>query len=303
MKSIILGRRATLLLVCLVVWFLRVVAVAATSVTIAVTGDVHTPDAKMVADVIRARQPLDAVLLTGDTYNGQTATLPKYQEIYRGSYDRFLSIIFPSPGNHDQRAEPPFSGYQAFWGAAAHPPTMYYSFNRGGWHIISLDSVSFRGEAPATSQQLAWLKTDLAANAKKPVIAYWHYPYFSRAKHGGTPAMKPFWQALEAHGAALVFSGHNHAYERFPPLDAEGRPADPARGVQQFVISPGGATPAQPEKENANGPAPAVSHGGTQHVGFFVLHPDGGYSFTIESVDKSRPTAIVDQGEGKLQPD
>jgi hypothetical protein len=178
---------------------------------------------------------------------------------------------------------------------------MYYSFNLGGWHIISLNSVSFReGKADATNQ-LQWLKSDLAAHPKKPVIAYWHYPYFSRAKHCGDPKMKPLWQALETHGPALVFSGHNHVYERFPPLDAEGKPTDVAMGVQQFVIGPGGAKPTDKEKDDAKGPASMVFHGGAQHIGFFVLQPDGSCAFTVKSVSKEGTTAVVDKGKFQLR--
>ena len=37
-------------------------------------------------------------------------------------------------------------------------------------------------------------------------------------------------------------SGHDHTYERFAPQDPEGR-ADPIRGIRQFVVGTGGASP------------------------------------------------------------
>jgi hypothetical protein len=276
------------------------VAAAAEGVTIAVTGDIYTPEAKVVSDVILAQKPLDAVLLVGDTCNGKTSPLEKYKEVHKGTYDRFMALIRPAPGNHDKLSTPPFSGYTAFWGRAAHAPELYYSFELGGWHIISLDSVSFHDTKVNGPKQLAWLKADLAAHPKTPVIAYWHYPYFSRAKHLGDPQMKSVWQALEAHGPALVFCGHNHVYERFPPLDAEGAKVAEAKGVQEFVIGPGGASPIKAEAPDAPGPASAVFHGGAQHVGFFVLQPGGAFAFKVKSVSKTGETAVVDQGQGKL---
>ena len=36
-----------------------------------------------------------------------------------------------------------------------------------------------------------------------------------------------------------MLSGHEHAYERFAPQDADGN-ADPARGIRQFVVGTGG---------------------------------------------------------------
>lgn len=280
---------------------LGMAAAAAEGVTIAVTGDIYTPDAKVVSDAILAQKPLDAVLLVGDTCNGKTSPLEKFKEIHQGTYDRFMALIFPCPGNHDTYAKPPFSGYRAYWGRAAHAPEMYYSFNLGGWHIVSLDSVTFREANAAAAQQLAWLKADLAAHPKQPVIAYWHYPMFSRAKHLGDPKMKQLWQALEEHGPALLFCGHNHVYERFPALDADGHTVAETKGVQEFVIGPGGATPIKAETSDAPGPASAVFHGGAQHVGFFVLQPAGGFAYTVKSVSKQGQTAVVDHGTGKLQ--
>jgi|GEM_PF-4881111 len=301
MQSIHLTRRRALLVLCSLVLSLRLVAVAAENATIAVTGDIYTPDVKVVSDVILEQKPLDAVLLVGDTCNAKITPLEEYKKTYKGTFDRFLSIVFPSPGNHDEHTKPSFSGYCAFWGKAAHVPRLYYSFDLGGWHIISLNSVSFRDGKEDARKQLQWLKSDLAAHPQTPVIAYWHYPYFSRAKHCGDPKMKPLWQALETHGPALVFSGHNHVYERFPALDAEGNPSDAGRGVQQFVIGSGGAKPVDSEKKDAKGPSSQVFHGGTQHVGFFALRPDGSYAFTIKSVAKDGKTAVVDQGKGKLK--
>jgi hypothetical protein len=51
--------------------------------------------------------------------------------------------------------------------------------------------------------------------------------------------VQPLWQALYDYGAEVVFSGHNHDYERFAPQNASGG-ADPARGIRQFVVGTGG---------------------------------------------------------------
>ena len=292
-------RRSWLTLV--LVLALGLAASAAEGVTIAVTGDIYTPDAKVVSDAILAQKPLDAVLLVGDTCNGAKTPLEKYKEIHQGTFDRFRALTFPCPGNHDKLSVPAFSGYRAYWGQAAHAPEQYYSFDLGGWHIVSLDSVTFRDEKSDAQKQLAWLKSDLAAHPKKPVIAYWHYPYFSRAKHLGDPKMKPLWQTLEAHGPALLFCGHNHVYERFPALDAEGHAVAESKGIQEFVIGPGGASPVKAQDPKATGPATTVFHGGAQHVGFFVLQPDGSFAYTIKSIGKQGETAVVDQGQGSLQ--
>ena len=271
-----------------------------TGVTVAATGDIAAAGAKVVSDVILAHPAVSAVLLAGDTNNATPTPLETYHRLYAGTYDRFREKIFPAPGNHDRYSEPLFSAYRAFWGPAAHGPEMYYSFELGGWHIVSLDSYNYYSTGgAAAAAQLAWLKADLAANPRKPTLVYWHHPLFSRAKHDGNPKMKPFWDAIYAHGPALVVNGHNHVYERFGPLDPNGQLVAENRGIQQFQISPGGAAPVDTQN-STEGPAPAKFHGDAYHVGFFTLHSDGGYRYTINSVDRSGATAVVDTGAGNL---
>ena len=283
--------------------FIPQILVAA-GVTIAVTGDLDNSgtskgNAKRVSDLILAQNPLDAVLLVGDTCNATPTPIEEYRKLYKGTFDRVMPKLFPAPGNHDKLSDPPFSAYGEFWGAAAHAPDLYYSFDLGNWHIVSLDSVTFRDGGAATEKQLEWLKHDLAANSRKPVIAYWHYPLFSQAKHGGDPAMKPLWEALVAHGPALVFNGHNHVYERYPPLDADGKPVNAAKGIQEFVICPGGAPPIDGQRPGVTSVS-TVFDGGAHHVGFFTLQPDGAFQFTVKAMDKKGVVTTVDQGSGKL---
>ena len=275
-------------------------AAGADEVTVAVTGDVFTSEGKAVSDAILAQPSVSAVLLAGDTSNDKLTPLSSYKKVYQGTFDRFLDKIYPCPGNHDGYSLPPFSGYREFWGKAAHAPQMYYSFDLGGWHIVSLDSVAFiKGDAAAAAQ-LEWLKKDLAAQPGKPVLAYWHYPFFSRAKHCGQPKVRPFWDVLYAHGPAIVINGHNHVYERFPPLDPNGNIVAQTKGIQEFQVSPGGAKPVANETPNVPGPASAKFHGNSQHVGFFTLCADGVFRYTIDSVAHDGTTTVVDSGEGNL---
>ena len=293
-------------------------------VTIAVTGDI-TRDAKPVSDMILAHSNVSAVLLVGDTINTGHAPLEEYQRTYQGTYGRFLSKIFPCPGNHDALSEPPFIGYITFWGKAAHAPEMYYSFDLGRWHIISLDSQTFAKGGDAAAVQLEWLKADLAASSNVPVLTYWHHPFFSRAvsrrplkpenagappkkpskaRRYGSALMKPFWDAIYAHGSALVMNGHDHLYQRYDPLDPEGNRVDETRGIQEFVIGPGGGGGIlKEESDNASGPVPAKFHVGTAHVGFFTLQADGAYSYVIKSLTREGVTGVVDTGSGNLLPD
>ena len=71
-------------------------------------------------------------------------------------------------------------------------------------------------------------------------MAYWHRPRFS----SGDPRQQPGQRSrsggiLAAAHADVVLGGHDHDYERFTPLDAQGRP-DLAHGMTQFVVGTGG---------------------------------------------------------------
>ena len=50
---------------------------------------------------------------------------------------------------------------------------------------------------------------------------------------------EPVGGALYEAAADVVFSGHEHNYERFSPQDPQGR-VDPERGIRQFVVGTGG---------------------------------------------------------------
>jgi hypothetical protein len=91
----------------------------------------------------------------------------------------------------------------------------------------------------ATGAQVRWLQADLAAHQNKCVAAYWHRPRWSSGKNGDNPDTAPFFQALYDANAELVLSGHDHAYERFYPLDPSGA-RDDVRGVTQIVSGLGG---------------------------------------------------------------
>jgi len=223
-----------------------------------------------------------------------------YRALYRGTYDRFLDKIYPSPGNHDRYSTPMFSAYSEFWGKKAHAPNLYYSFDLGGWHLVSLDSYNFIDGGPRAKAQLDWLIRDLAGKPGVPTIVYWHHPLFSNAKHLGQPKMKPFWDAIHAHGPALVFGGHNHVYERFAPMSPEGKKVPESQGIQEFVVGPGGAKPVDSESDTAKGPRSEKFSGGVNHVGFFTLYPDGGFAFTVQSITGKGATKVVDRGAGNL---
>ena len=153
------------------------------------------------------------------------------------SWGRHAARIRPSPGNHDY-ADGGAGRYFDYFGERAGPRGLgYYSFDLGTWHVISLNSVMF---TEADSRQDRWLRSDLAGHVGRCTVAFMHHPRFSSGPHGERERMIPLWNTLAQHGVSIAIAGHDHIYERFEPLDADGHPA--VDGVRQFVVGTGGAT-------------------------------------------------------------
>lgn len=181
---------------------------------------------------------LSAVLTLGDNQY-PTGAIEDFQDSYDPSWGRLKSITHPSIGNHEGLGK----GYYTYFGAAAGTPERgYYSFDIGEWHLIALNSNTECQivACDSTSAQLAWLREDLAAHPSLCTLAYWHHPRFSSGRHQNNKVMSPIWEELYASGVDVVLSGHDHDYERFAPLDVEGR-VDKLRGIRSFIVGTGGA--------------------------------------------------------------
>lgn len=175
------------------------------------------------------------ILALGDLayWNGSAA---EFSGCYDPAWGRHKDRTYPAPGNHEYRSSNA-APYFAYWGArAGNGDRGYYSFDLGAWHLIALNS-NLTGEAMAAQE--TWLGRDLAESLAPCLLAYWHHPLFSSGKNGDQPQMLSIYRRLYQAGASLVLAGHDHNYERFAPLDPEGRP-DPTGGIRSFVVGTGG---------------------------------------------------------------
>ncbi len=189
------------------------------------------------SDLLLSLAP-DAVLTLGDNQY-ENGTLAKYQASYDPSWGRLKAITLPVPGNHEYLTAGA-AGYFAYFGAAAGTAGQgWYSVDRGGWHLVALNSnCAAVGGCDAASPQGQWLAADLAAHPDVCTLAFWHHPRFSSGPHGNDATTQPFWDALWAAGADVVLNGHDHIYERFAPQRPAGV-ADPA-GPRQLTVGTGG---------------------------------------------------------------
>ena len=174
-----------------------------------------------------------------------------YATCYEPSWGRHKARTYAALGNHEYNTGAAAGSFDYF-GARVGPRDLgYYSFDLGNWHVIVLNVNDFTVDSLVPfsgTDQDRWLEADLAANSKRCTLAMWHSPrFFSSDTPGWTSNLyvRPVWDRLYAAGVDLVVNGHQHHYERFPPLTPAGV-RDDARGIREFNAGTGGESSAVP---------------------------------------------------------
>jgi hypothetical protein len=218
------------------------------SVIIGAAGDIACPPGRRhnrpdacgmegTAKALEAIRP-DAVLTLGD-HQYPTGSLADFKASYADTWGTYRDITFPVPGNHEYETAGA-RGYFGYFGKrAGEPDKGYYSYDLGAWHLIGLNSECHQiGGCSDSDPQARWLRQDLEAHPHKCVLAYWHRPRFSSGPHGNDRGLDALWRILAAAHADVLLAGHDHDYERFTPMNADGE-AD-REGMTQFVAGTGG---------------------------------------------------------------
>ncbi len=242
---------------------------------------------KAVADLVLGDSAATAVAALGDVQY-QCGGARAFDESYDPSWGRFLDITHPAVGNHEYIDGPDGTGqtgcdpsgsargYFSYFGQRAGAPDRgYYSYDLGTWHVVVLNTTcSQAGGCQVGSAQERWLRQDLARHPARCTLAYWHIPVWSSGGRANDNA-RPFTRDLVAAGADVVLTGHDHLYERFQPMDADGE-AD-AEGVRSWVVGTGGSNHTRIETA---APHSAVIDPYTYGVLRLVLR-DGSYDWTF----------------------
>ena len=102
----------------------------------------------------------------------------------------------------------------------------YYTYARKGVRFVVLDTNEL--DAP----QLRWAESTLQQAAEAWKIAYFHHPLYGNAgRHGSNVDIRVLLEPmLLKYGVQVVFSGHDHVYERLTPQ----------KGIHYFVTGSGG---------------------------------------------------------------
>jgi hypothetical protein len=179
------------------------------------------------------------VFTLGDNAYPQ-GTREQFRDCYDPTWGKYKKRTRPSVGDHEYHtpgAKPYFNYFR--WRAGR--PTGYYSYDRGAWHIVVLNSNCEEvGGCGKRSAQGRWLRRDLAQNPTKCTLAYFHHPLYASGRGEDIPQVKPFWTELYNQHAEVILSGSVHRYERFARITPSGERSS-ARGIRQFIVGTGGA--------------------------------------------------------------
>lgn len=191
--------------------------------------------------------------------------IERYRKFYDETFGRVKDITMPVAGNHEYYTYANgrwADGYYTYFGAQAHPPHGYYSTNIDGWHVIVLNSqlckekswlprVGYVHGLPGDGcrpgdPQYEWLARDLRDHPNSEyacTLAAFHHPLFKWtewAKRETDVIQRPLWRLLDRRGVDLVLNGHQHNYQRFEPMHANGQPSED--GISEFIVGTGGDT-------------------------------------------------------------
>jgi hypothetical protein len=226
--------------------------------------------AKQMA-ALKSRFDYDLVILLGDniygTRPGDFVTM--FEQPYKPLIDAGVKFR-ASLGNHDKREQ---SQYALF----GMEDKLYYTFKaaRQSVRFFALESTY------AEPAQLAWLEKELKGSTDEWKIAFFHHPLYSSAKgHGSTDALREVLEPLFIrYNVSVVFSGHDHVYERVKPQN----------GVVYFVVGSAGKL----RPNDLNRASRLTAKGFDTDLAFLAAEIDGD-NMMFQAI--SRTGAIVDSG-------
>ena len=185
------------------------------------TGD--SPEYEVAAQMAAWHQKFrfDTVIMLGDNMYGRQHArdfVEKFERPYRRLLDAGVSF-YAALGNHDDPANVYYPPYHM-------DGRRYYSFARGDVRFFVLDSDGL--DAP----QLHWLERALSENPSRWKICYFHHPLYSDGRrHGSELDLRVVLEPLFVqYGVNVVYSGHDHVYERLVPQ----------KGISYFVSGAAG---------------------------------------------------------------
>ncbi len=226
--------------------------------------------AKQMANV-HARFKYEHVILVGDNLYGSERPQDfkkKFEVPYKPLLDAGVKF-YASLGNHDARE-------QRFYKPFNMDGKLYYSFNpQPEVRFFALESTYPEPE------QMKWFEDELKKSTSKWKIPFFHHPlYSSGERHGSDIRLRRTLEPmLLANDVTVVFTGHDHFYERTKPQN----------GITYFVVGSGGKLRAGNVDSSSGITARALD----TDLAFLVAEIDGD-QLTFNTI--SRSGAVIDSG-------
>lgn len=207
------------------------------SVRFLAIGDTGTgsPQQKELANVMieyRKVFPYEFVIMVGDNmYGGEKPAdfKAKFEDPYRPLLDLGVKF-YASLGNHDESNQRMYELFNM-------NGDEYYRFKKGDVVFYALNSNYM------DKRQITWMGDEMGKDESKWKIAFLHHPpYSSGAKHGSSTGVREVTEPLFVkHGVDVVFTGHEHFYERIKPQ----------KDITYFITGAGGKLRKGDVKENS----------------------------------------------------
>ena len=214
--------------------------------------------------------PFEFVLLMGDNIYYQESAedmKTKFENVYRPLLDGGVKF-YASLGNHDE-------SNQRFYAPFNMNGEEYYRIEKGGVSFYALNSTYM------DKRQLEWLEKELAKDAAKWKIAFFHHPPYSSGKrHGSETEIRDALEPLFLkYSVDVVLTGHEHFYERIKPQ----------KGIYYFVTGAGGEV----RKNNVKKNSPLTDKAFDTDLSFMLIEIAGDEMY-FQVISRARQT--VDSG-------
>jgi predicted phosphodiesterase len=171
------------------------------------------------------------VFNTGDlVYDGDNISLwPIFLDIIKPILK--TSRYYPVIGNHERESVSYFK--------------IFKLPNNEKWYTIDYKNIRFflldtNSDLSVNSKQYLWLENKLKESNSDFKVLVTHDPIFSAGRHGGSSSLKKsLIPLIKKYSVKLIFSGHDHAYQRFLKDDTN------------YIVTGGGGAPLYDKKENS----------------------------------------------------
>ena len=220
---------------------------------------------------VHDRFKYELVILVGDNIYGSERPqdfAKKFERPYKPLLDAGVKF-YASLGNHDAREQ---KSYRLF----NMGDKLYYTFDpKKEIRFFALETTYMQPE------QVAWFEKEINASGAKWKMPFFHHPlYSSGERHGSDVRLRNTLEPiLLKNEVTVVFTGHDHFYERTKPQN----------GITYFVVGSGGKL----REGNIDRRSGITARGFDTDLSFLVVEIDGD---TMNFQAISRTGAVIDSG-------